>query len=65
MQDEVHFIGNYQGHPIPAFIQDRGARYNFEKIAVEDRDGSVALSQLRRDELLIAPGLIYRKVGPS
>ena len=53
--------GIYQGRDIPAFIQARGARYAFEGIAVEDHDGSIAVSQLCDDELLISPGLIYRK----
>ena len=54
-------LGTYRDRSIPAFIDGRGGRYFFEGIAVEDGDGSIALSQLRYDELLISPGLIYRK----
>ena len=54
-------IGAYQGRAIPAFIQARGGRFAFERIAIENKDGTVPLSQLRDDELMISPGLIYRK----
>lgn len=56
-------IGNYRGRPIPGYIvTDDGVRWKFVGAAIEDRDG-VALSQLARDECVIAPGLIYRRAA--
>lgn len=52
-------IGNYLGHPIAEKIDTRNGTYVFDRIA-EHIDGEYPLSQLRKDELLIRPGLIYR-----
>lgn len=52
-------IGNYLGHPIAEKITTRNGTYIFDRIA-ENLDGEFPLSQLRKGELLIRPGLIYR-----
>ena len=52
-------IGNYLGHPIAEKITTRNGTYVFDRIA-ENIDGEFPLSQLRKGELLIRPGLIYR-----
>ena len=52
-------IGNYLGRPIAEKIDTRNGTYVFDRIA-EHIDGEYPLSQLRKDELLIRPGLIYR-----
>lgn len=55
-------IGEYRGRTIPAYIVDaNGVRSDYDRIAIE-RDGSVELSQLARNECVVAPGLIYRRV---
>lgn len=55
-------IGEYKGKPIPAYIvESDGTRSDYHRIAIE-KDGGVELSQMRRDECVIAPGLIYRRV---
>ena len=54
-------VGEYRGKSIPAFIvDDTGQRSDYVGIAIE-KDGGVELSQLARDECIIAPGLIYRR----
>lgn len=58
-------IGTYQGRDIPAYIVDDGIRMVFDRIAIEDMHGAVWLSQLARDEFVIAPGLIYRPELPK
>lgn len=57
--------GIYKGRPIPEWIDapERGGRHTFNRVAYEDPDGSVPLSQLRLDEFVTHPGLIYRRVG--
>jgi hypothetical protein len=53
--------GSHYGLDIPAYIVTAaGAKSVFDRIAVEDDDGLVALSQLAPNECVIAPGLIYR-----
>ncbi|MBY8210118.1 hypothetical protein KW541_10540 [Vibrio fluvialis] len=46
-------------HAVAKWIIRRDKKFNFDRVAHEVK-GSVPLSQLRDDELLIAPGLIYR-----
>lgn len=53
-------VGNYLGHPIAEKITTRNGNYIFDRIA-EHIDGEYPLSQLNKDELLIRPGLIYRR----
>ena len=51
----------HKGRDIPAWIVTDGVRMAFDRPAVEDESGGVWLSQLRKDECVIAPGLIYRE----
>lgn len=52
----------HKGRDIPAWIvRGDGERFAFDRIARADRDGTTPLSQLRPDECVIAPGLIYRR----
>lgn len=52
-------VGNYLGQPIYETITSRNGTYVFDRIA-ENVDGEFPLDQLKEDELLIRPGLIYR-----
>lgn len=51
-------IGTYRDRDIPSWIDARGGRYAYNRIW-DEKDGRLA--QLARDELVIAPGLIYRR----
>jgi hypothetical protein len=54
-------VGEYRGRSIPAYIVDAGgARSDFVGIAVET-DVGVELAQLKPDECVIVPGLIYKR----
>lgn len=54
-------IGKYKSKDIPGYIVDgRGDRMSFHRIAKQEPDGCVELSQLAPDECVIAPGLIYK-----
>jgi hypothetical protein len=56
-------VGEHHGKEIPAYIlDDDGTRYDYNRVAVET-DGGVELSQLSREEVVIAPGLIYRAIA--
>lgn len=52
-------VGNYMGQPIYQTIESRNGTYEFDRIA-ENVDGEFPLDQLKKNELLIRPGLIYR-----
>lgn len=53
-------VGTFKDKPIPAYIvTDRGERFEFARIG-EIVDGGFEMSQMSRDECVIAPGLIYR-----
>ena len=52
-------IGQYMGKPIFESIEVQEEPYVFDRIA-EYRDDGYPLDQLARNELLVAPGLIYR-----
>lgn len=54
-------IGTYKERDIPAWIDARGSRYSYDRIWDEE---SGELKQLARDEVVIAPGLIY-KIQPT
>jgi hypothetical protein len=56
-------IGSYRERDIPAYVVDRDVRYEFDRVALEDRDGGVSLSQLADNECVIVPGLIYREAS--
>lgn len=59
-------IGEHNGKEIPAYIVEKnGVRYDYDRIAVYHPDGGVELSQLARNEVVIAPGLIYRETAQS
>lgn len=55
-------VGNYLGQPIYETITSRNGTYVFDRIA-ENIDGEFPLDQLKENELLIRPGLIYRPAG--
>lgn len=54
-------IGTYRDRPIPEWMNKAGERFNYDRIAIEDEDGGCPLSQMRPDEFMVAPGLIYRR----
>lgn len=60
-------LGKYRDQPIYAWIEAprRGGIHAYDRIALEDNDGAVALAQLRHDEFVVFPGLIYRRVATS
>jgi hypothetical protein len=61
-ETEIHRgpqVGNYLGQPIFQTIESDTGTYIFDRIA-ESVDGEFPLDQLKKDELLIKPGLIYR-----
>jgi len=51
-------IGTYRDRDIPSWIDVRDGRYVYDRIW-DENDGWLA--QLSRDELVIVPGLIYRR----
>lgn len=56
-------IGTHNGRTVPEYIVDQdGQRYDYNRVAVLDPDGGFTLSKLRGNEVVIAPGLIYRAV---
>lgn len=55
-------IGTYQGRDIPDWLDKAGQRFAYDRPAMQDRDGTTPLAQLRPDEFVVAPGLIYRRV---
>lgn len=54
-------IGTYRDRDIPAWIKARGGHYEYDRIGVLDKEGGFEMSQLASDELVIAPGLIYKR----
>ena len=57
-------IGTYKDRDIPAWIDARGGHYVYARLWSETESGG-ELSQLARDELVIAPGLIYKLSDPQ
>lgn len=55
-------IGSHLGRPIYETFQDQGTTYIFDRLAQCDEEGC-PLDQVKRDELLLNPGLIYRKAS--
>jgi hypothetical protein len=54
-------VGEYRGRSIPAYIVDAaGVRSEYVGVAIET-NGAVELAQLKPDECVIAPGLIYKR----
>lgn len=59
-------LGMHHGRDIPSFfVTGDGKRHKFDRLAYTDEGGGCPLSQLRNDESVIAPGLIYREGGLS
>jgi hypothetical protein len=56
-------VRQYKSRSVYEYIESGGERWNFDRLAVVGHDGSVDLEQLRPDEVVIAPGVIYRRVG--
>jgi hypothetical protein len=54
-------IGSYAGKPIFESIQEVDRTYVFDRIACYEGDG-FPLDQLKENELLVMPGLIYRQI---
>ncbi len=52
-------LGDYLGHPIYQTFETQNTIYVFDRIA-ENIDGEFPLDQLKKNELLVMPGLIYR-----
>lgn len=57
-------VGTYRERDIPAWIDARGGHYVYDR-PVRETSGGVDLKQLARDELVIAPGLIYKRASDS
>jgi hypothetical protein len=55
-------IGTYGDRPIPEWIERDGQKYAFDRPAQKDAADAVVLAQLRLDEAVISPGLIYRRI---
>jgi len=53
-------IGTFKQKPIPAYIvTENKIRWKFHRVANLDADGGFTLSKLKKNECVIAPGLIY------
>ena len=55
-------IGHYMGKPIFQSITGPDGTLVFDRIARCDEEGC-PLDQLKQDEVMMAPGLIYRQQG--
>lgn len=56
-------IGTYRDRDIPDWFDKAGERFIYDRIAMNDTDGTTSLAQLRPDEFVVAPGLIYRRAS--
>ena len=58
-------VGTYRGRTIPAWLDfsERGGRHEYVGIAAEDRSGAISLDQLAPEEVVVYPGLIYRRMS--
>lgn len=45
----------------PDTRESNGAIYRKDRVGHTERSGHFPMSQLRRDEFVVAPGIIYRK----
>jgi len=52
-------IGTHLGKPIFSTIESDNGKFVFDRLAECDRDGC-PLDQLKKNELMFHPGLIYR-----
>ena len=55
-------IGSHLGKPIYESIQEEETRYTFDRLAKCDAEGC-PLDQVKTNELLVTPGLIYKKAS--
>ena len=55
-------IGSHLGKPIYESFQDQDTRYVFDRLAKCDEEGC-PLDQVKEGELLVNPGLIYKKAS--
>ena len=55
-------VGSHLGKPIFQEIESEGTKYSFDRMAECDSDGC-PLQQLASNEMMINPGLIYKKVA--
>lgn len=55
-------IGSHLGKPIYESIKEQDTTYIFDRLAQCDAEGC-PLDQVKKDELLLNPGLIYKKAG--
>ena len=46
---------------MPAWFVDENIRWSFDRPAMKEKGGGISMAQLRDDEMLIAPGAIYRQ----
>ncbi len=49
------------GEQVPAWFVDENIRWSFDRPAMKEKGGGISMAQLRDDEMLIAPGAIYRQ----
>lgn len=55
-------IGEYRDEDIHEWFTDhKGIKFQYIEIAKEDRYGGINLDQLRTDEVVVSPGLIYKR----
>ncbi|MHB8322635.1 MAG: hypothetical protein ACYDA7_11570 [Acidithiobacillus sp.] len=55
-------IGQYENRPIHDFlVYDDNQVIWFSQVAPVERDGAIHLSRLSDDEVLVSPGLVYRR----
>lgn len=55
-------IGMWMGKSIPAYIvTSDGRRYEYVRKGTLDADGGFEMSQLRADECVLSPGIVYRE----
>ena len=54
-------VGDFLGQPIYETIESQNTTYIFDRIA-KNIDGEFPLDQLRKNEILVKPGLIYRLI---
>ena len=64
MQNPVYGprIGTHHGKPIYQSIESNGVTYDYDRKAECDTEGC-PLQQLANNELLLNPGLIYKKAS--
>lgn len=55
-------IGTHLGKPIYDSIEQESERYVFDRLAHCDAEGC-PLDQVKKDEVLLQPGLIYKKAS--